>query len=75
MYLCPEALIDSSIVLEGIIIYNKLDNYFFVSVDRQTFLGFKMTAKLRDTSLLRRAKSRQLVLFTRTDWPVVLRPV
>ena len=36
----------------GVIIYNKLDNYFFVSADRQTFLGFKMTANLRDTSPL-----------------------
>ena len=35
------------------IIYNKLDNYFFVSDDRQTFLGFEMTANLHDTSLLR----------------------
>ena len=32
---------------------NKLDNYFFVSAERQTFLGFKMTANLRDTSPLR----------------------
>ena len=36
----------------GVIIYNKLDNYFFVSADRQTFLGFEMTANLRDTSAL-----------------------
>ena len=35
-----------------VIIYNKLDNYFFVSADRQTFLGFEMTANLHDTSLL-----------------------
>ena len=34
------------------IIYNKFDNYFFVSADRQTFLGFEMTANLRDTSPL-----------------------
>ena len=34
------------------IIYNKLDNYFFVSVDRQTFFGFEMTADLRDFSPL-----------------------
>ena len=34
------------------IIYNKLDNYFFVSADRKTFLGFDMTANLRDTSPL-----------------------
>ena len=32
------------------ITYNKLDNYFVVSADRQTFLGFEMTANLRDTS-------------------------
>ena len=25
------------------IIYNQLDNYFFVSAGRQTFLGFEMT--------------------------------
>ena len=31
------------------IISNKLDNYFVVSADRQTFLGFEMTANLRDT--------------------------
>ena len=34
------------------IIDNKLDNIFFVSADRQTFLGFEMTANLRDTSPL-----------------------
>ena len=27
-----------------VIIYNKLDNYYVVSADRQTFLGFEMTA-------------------------------
>ena len=32
------------------IIYNKLDNYFVVSPDRQSFLAFEMTANLRDTS-------------------------
>ena len=36
------------------IIYNKLDNYFVVSADRQTFLGFEMTVNLRDTSPLRK---------------------
>ena len=36
----------------GMVIYNKLDNYFVVSADRQTFLGFEMTANLRDTSPL-----------------------
>ena len=36
-----------------VIIYNKLDNYFVVSADRQTFLGFEMTANLRDTSPLK----------------------
>ena len=30
----------------------KLDNYFFVSVDRQTFLCFEMTSNLCDTSPL-----------------------
>ena len=37
----------------GVIIYNKLDNHFFVSADRQSFLGFEMTANLHDTSPLR----------------------
>ena len=32
------------------IIFNKLDNYFVVSDDSQTFLGFEMTANFRDTS-------------------------
>ena len=50
--LWPEALIDSFINCTGVIIYNKLDNYFFVSADRQKFLGFEMTANLRDTSPL-----------------------
>ena len=36
----------------GVIIHNKLDNYIFVSSDRQTFLGCEMTANLRDTSPL-----------------------
>ena len=36
----------------GVIIFNKVDNYFVVSSDRQTFLGFEMTANLRDTSPL-----------------------
>ena len=31
------------------IIYNKLDNYFFVSADRQTFLGFEIPLNLCDT--------------------------
>ena len=34
--------------------YNKVDNYFVVSADRQTFLGFEMTANLHDASPLRR---------------------
>ena len=33
-------------------IFNKLDNYFVVSADRQVFLGLEMTANLRDTSPL-----------------------
>ena len=33
----------------GVIVYNKIDNYFLVSADRQTLLGFEMTANLRDT--------------------------
>ena len=36
------------------IIHNKLDNYFVVSADKQAFLGFEMTANLRDTSPSRR---------------------
>ena len=36
----------------GVIVDNELDNYFVVSADRQTFLGFEMTANLCDTSLL-----------------------
>ena len=34
------------------IIYNKLDNYFVVSADEQTFLGFEVTANLCETSPL-----------------------
>ena len=39
----------------GVIIYNIYiyGNYFFVSADRQTFLGVEMTANLRDTSPFR----------------------
>ena len=36
----------------GMIIYNKLDNYFVVSADRQTSLGFEITANLHNTSPL-----------------------
>ena len=46
--LWPEALIDSFITLGSVVIYNKLDNHFFVSADRH--LGFEMTTNLRDTS-------------------------
>ena len=35
-----------------VIVYNKVDNFFVVSADRETFLGFEMTANLRDTSPL-----------------------
>ena len=38
------------------IIFNKLGNYFVVSADSQTFLGFEMTANFRDTSPLRISK-------------------
>ena len=44
------------------IIYNKtIDNYCFVSVVRQTFLqlGFEMTSNFRDTSPLRKEKTRE----------------
>ena len=37
----------------GVIIYDKLNNYFVVSADRQTFFGFEMTANLPDTSPLK----------------------
>ena len=36
----------------GVIIFNKLDNYFVVSADSQIFLGFEMKANFRDTSPL-----------------------
>ena len=36
----------------GVIIFNKLDNYFVVSANSQTFLGFEMTENFRDTSPL-----------------------
>ena len=36
----------------AVIIYDKLDNHFVVSADRQTFLGHEMAANLRDTSPL-----------------------
>ena len=36
----------------GVIIYNKTRQLFFVSVVRQTFLGFEMTSNFRDTSPL-----------------------
>ena len=44
----------------GVIIYNKLDNYFFVSAERQTFLGFEMTRNLRDTSPLNKLTTCKL---------------
>ena len=37
----------------GIIIYNKTRQQVFVSIDRQTFLGFEMTSNSRDTSPLK----------------------
>ena len=46
----------------GLII--KLDNYTFVSVDRQTFLGFEMTSNSRDTSPLKGLCSQKSLLFT-----------
>ena len=45
----------------GVIIFNKLDNYFVVSADSQTFLGFEMTANFRDTSPLRAVTSNEEV--------------
>ena len=50
--LWPEALINSFNYCTGVIIYNKLDKYVVVSADRQTILGFEMTANLRDTAPL-----------------------
>ena len=60
--LWPEALIDSFIAL-GEKFITKLDNYIFVSVDRQTFLGFEMTSNSRDTSPLRGLCSQKSLLF------------
>ena len=40
----------------GVIIYDKTRQLFFVSVDKQRFWGFEMTASLRDTSLLSRQR-------------------
>ena len=37
----------------GVIIFNKLDNYFVVFADSQTFLGFEITANFRNTSPLK----------------------
>ena len=37
----------------GVTIYIKTRQLVFVSVDRQTFFGFKMTSNSRDTSPLR----------------------
>ena len=48
----------------GVIIYNKLDNSFFVSADRRTFLGLEMTANLRDTFPLRHASCFRSVRFS-----------
>ena len=50
-------------------IYNKPDNYFVVSVDRQTFLGVELTANLRDTSPLNNSLQviSQLLVFFFTD--------
>ena len=49
------------------IIYNKIDNYFFVSADRQTFFGFEMTANLRDTSPLTQSVLLQAGLTSLAD--------
>ena len=48
----------------GVIVYNKLDNFFFVSADRQTFLDFEMAANLHDTSPLNKKLCSILSLFT-----------
>ena len=47
----------------GVMSYNKLDNYFFVSSDRQAFLGFKMTANLSNDISLREQDHLLLLLF------------
>ena len=42
---------DRQFYCTGVIIYTKLDNYInFVSVDRQTFLGFEMISNSDDGS-------------------------
>ena len=49
-----------------VIVYNKVDNFFVVSADRETFLGFEMTANLRDTSPL------TIVLRNRAEYRLIL---
>ena len=39
--------------LTGVISITRLDNYYFVSVDRKTFWGFEMTSNSLNTSPLR----------------------
>ena len=55
----------------------ELDNYFVVSADRQTILGFEMTANLRDTSPLRlwRLRNNQTLLDTSGFFPPFLIPM
>ena len=50
------------------IIYN---NYFLVSVDRQTFLGFQMTPNSRDSSPLNQLKAEgRLIFYAEVLWLV-----
>ena len=56
------------------IIFNKLDNYFAVSADSQTFLGFEMTANFRDTSPLRLKLEHHFYTFHMQDKSVLVIP-
>ena len=49
------------------IIYNKRDNYFVVSADRQTFLAFEMTVHLRDAHPLKGKYHGVLISFVKND--------
>ena len=49
------------------IIYYKLDNYFVVSADRQTYLGFAITANSRDTFPLKGALQTELAFQIKGD--------
>ena len=44
----------------GVIIYNKTRQLFFVSLVRQTFLGFEMTSDFRDVRHLNQLRKERL---------------